>query len=507
MVSSIGRGGVSRCGQTRAWARAARILCVLAVVAAPLGFAPSALAAEDGWISGTVTDASTHAPIEGVEVCANPFGAYRGGRCAQSGRNGEYIVSELPAGTYDVQFLVGLENEHELDYASQYYSDKSHVSEAESVSVTAGQTTSGIDAAMLPGGKIAGVVTDAVTHASIEGIGVCTSGPPGEELGITTRCATTNSNGEYTLSPLVTGEYVVSFSAPFEGPLDYATQYYDGQSFYPQANKVAVTTGLTSASIDATMQPGGNITGRVTAAATGTALEGIEVCVLPVSQGGARERCAETNANGEYTVTQLAAGQDIVELASPFGKNKSYQREYDGGKMSYSEADPLTVEAGATVSGIDAALYLPGERPVNTSPAPVTTLSAGLTAAAPLITTTSSATTTPLVSLMASKLVVSGDAAPVPVTCGQAACQGSVELVVQVASKRHKGKTAVARKETLVLATGSFSLGAGRSGIVVLRLTAVGRRRLAHARRRPVAARLVVSVRGGRTVSESVVAG
>ncbi len=105
------------------------------------------------------------------------------------------------------------------------------------VSVTAGQTTSGINAAMLPGGTIAGVVTDAVTHASIEGIGVCTSGPQGEELGITTRCATANANGECTLSPLVTGEYVVSFTAPFEGPLDYATQYYGGQSFYPQATR------------------------------------------------------------------------------------------------------------------------------------------------------------------------------------------------------------------------------------------------------------------------------
>ncbi len=506
MVSSIGRGGVSRSGRTRAWVRAARALCMLAVVAAPLGFAPSALAAEDGWISGTVTDASTHAPIEGVEVCANPFGAYRGGQCAQSGSNGEYTVSELPSGTYDVQFLVGLEDEHELDYASQYYSEKVHVSEAEAVSVTAGQTTNGIDAVMQPGGKISGVVADAVTHASIEGIGVCTSGPLGEELGITTRCATTNANGEYMLSPLVTGEYVVSFSAPFEGPLDYATQYYDGQSFYPQANKVAVTTGLTASSIDAAMQPGGNISGRVTAAASGTALEGIEVCVLPVGQGGARERCAETNANGEYTVTQLAAGQDIVELGSPFGKNKSYQREYYGGKASYSEAAPVSVEAEATVSGIDAALYLPGERPVTTSPSPVTTLPAGLPAAAPLIRTTSPATAAPLVTVMAPKLVVSGSAAPVLVTCGQAACQGSVELVVQIAAERHKAKTSTARRQTLVLATGSFSLAEGGSGTIVLRLTAVGRKRLAHAKYHPIAAKLILSVKGGKTTTKSVLA-
>jgi hypothetical protein len=233
----------------------------------------------------------------------------------------------------------------------------------------------------------------------------------------------------------------------------------------------------------------------------------IGVCALPAGQEAFRERCAETNANGEYTLSPLKAGQDVIEFGSSFAGNKSYQPEYDNGKTSYSEADPLTVEAGATVTGIDAALYLPGERPVNTSPGPVTTLPASLTASTSLITTTSPAIATPLLTVMASRLVVSGGAASVHVACSQAACQGSIELVAQVAAKRHKGKTAVARKQTLVFATGSFSLGQGKSGTVVLRLTSVGRGRFAHARRRPLAVRLVVSVRGGRTVSESVLAG
>ena len=508
MVTSRMRG-ILLCWGVRAggWVARVGVFVVLAAVAGSVGFAPNALAAEDGRISGTVTDASTHEPIEGITVCARPVGEESGGLCAESGHNGEYTVPYLAPGAYHVGFLVVIPNEHELDYASQYYNDKSHRAEAEAVTVTAGQTTSEIDAAMLPGGKISGVVTDAVTQAPLEGVQVCADGTPEERSASTTRCDLTNASGEYTLSPFVTGDYVVGFEGPYGGPLVYVPQFYDNQQSEPQANLVAVTTGLTTSGVDVAMQRGGVIAGRVTAAATGAAIEGIGVCALPVGQESFRERCAETNANGEYTLSPLKAGQDVIEFGSSFAGNKSYQPEYDNGKTSYSEAGPLTVEAAATITGIDAALYLPGERPVNTSPGPVTVLPSGLTAsAAPLITATSPAITTPLLTVMASRLVVSGSAAPVHVACSQAACQGSVELVVQVAAKRHKGKTAVARTQTLVLAAGSFSLGQGKSGTVVLRLTAFGRKRLAHAKHHPIAAKLILSVKGGKTTTGSVLA-
>jgi Carboxypeptidase regulatory-like domain len=506
MVTSRIRDILLRWGvRAGGWMARVGVFVVLAAVAVSLGFASNALAAEYGQISGRVTDASTHDPIEGITVCARPAGEESGGLCAESGHNGEYTVPYLAPGAYHVGFLVVIPNEHELDYASQYYNDKSHRAEAETVTVTAGQTTSGIDAAMLPGGKISGVVTDAVTQAPLEGVQVCADGTPEERSASTTRCDLTNASGEYMLSPFVTGDYVVGFAGPYGGPLVYVPQFYDNQQSELQANLVSVTTGLTTMGVDVAMQRGGVIAGRVTAAVTGAAIEGVGVCALPAGQES-RERCAETNANGEYTLSPVKAGQDVIEFGWSFGENKSYQREYYNGKTSYSEADPLTVEAGATITGIDAALYLPGERPVNTSPAPVTALPSGLTAlATPLITTTSPAITTPLLTVVASRLVVSGSAAPVHVACRQAACQGSIELVAQVAAKRHKGKTA-ARKQALVLATGSFSLGKGRSGTVVLRLTGVGRKRLARAKHHPIAAKLILSVKGGKTTTRSVLA-
>jgi hypothetical protein len=111
----------------------------------------------------------------------------------------------------------------------------------------------------------------------------------------------------------------------------------------------------------------------------------------------------------------------------------------------------------------------------------------------------------PLVTLMTSKLVMSGGAATVRLGCGQATCQGSMELAVQV-PENAKGKTAADHKATLVLATGSFSLAEGKDGSVLLHLTSAGRQKLAHARHHPIAAKLILSVKGEKTTSVSVLA-
>ncbi len=73
-------------------------------------------------------------------------------------------------------------------------------------------------------------------------------------------------------------------------------------------------------------------------------------------------------------------------------------------------------------------------------------------------------------------------------------------------TKRRKGKQG-ASHTAVVLAKGSVSLGGDKSGTVVLRLTAAGRRRLAHAKRHPVAAKLTVSLSDGKRTTKSVLVG
>ncbi|MGD1056688.1 MAG: carboxypeptidase-like regulatory domain-containing protein [Solirubrobacteraceae bacterium] len=479
--------------------RGSRRLAVLVVVAVSLAFSPSALAAEEtGRITGTVTDASTHAAIEGIEICARPTGQEYGGQCAESSSSGEYTMPELSAGAYNVKFFVPpVGSGSGLDYASQYYSDRAHRSESAEVTVTAGNTTSEINAAMRAGGEIMGVVTDTSTHGAIGGIEVCVAGIEGERA----RCTVTDANGGYALSALVTGEYIVAFHPPYEGPLDYARQFYNHQASYLNATKVPVIAGSVTEEIDAAMQPGGNIAGQVTAAATGAAVAGVEVCALSISEGS-KQRCAFTDMNGEYTLSQLAVGQDAVEFGGQFELNLSYLREYYSDKASLSEANSVSVAAGVTVSDVNASLHATGEESIKPPPVVETALTSSVPTAAPLLETM------PLVTLMGSKLVISGNVASVRVVCSKAACRGSIELVAQAASKRHSGRAATARRETLVLATGSFALAEGKDDSVLLHLTAAGRKQLAHAsRRHPVTAKLTLSIQSGKTTTMSVLVG
>ncbi len=309
---------------------------------------------EGGHITGKVTSAVTKAAIKGIQVCATAEGGGEfGGNCTTTNAKGEYDVTRLATAKYKVEFLPPYESA--LNYLRQYYSGKSTAAEALPVSVTAGVTTTGINAAMQAGGQITGKVTDVVTKAAISGIHVCASPTSGEFF---SHCATTSASGEYDVVGMPTGEYRVEFS---EGGTKYVTQYYNGKSSFSEAQLVSVTAGGTTIGIDAAMQLAGKIAGKVTSATTKAALGGIQVCAQPAGGGGGFGRCASTNASGEYTISGLAASEYKVEFAPPFQSALNYLRQYYNGKSSSAEANAVTVSAGATTSAIDAAMQEGGE--------------------------------------------------------------------------------------------------------------------------------------------------
>ena len=72
---------------------------------------------------------------------------------AQTDASGTYTVTGLPAGTYKVQFSDA------SGYLEQWYNNKPDYESATEVQVSAGNTTTGIDARLIEGGKISGTVT------------------------------------------------------------------------------------------------------------------------------------------------------------------------------------------------------------------------------------------------------------------------------------------------------------------------------------------------------------
>ena len=67
---------------------------------------------------------------------------------------GFYTITGLPSDTYKIQFTSEVSG-----YAGEWYDNKADYASATAVSVTAGHTTTGIDAVLNPWGGISGTVT------------------------------------------------------------------------------------------------------------------------------------------------------------------------------------------------------------------------------------------------------------------------------------------------------------------------------------------------------------
>jgi hypothetical protein len=98
--------------------------------------------ARAGSIEGHVTLASSGTSLGSVNVCALGQSGTAVGCELSNSSSGKYTIRELPPGEYKVRFT-------KSSYGTQYYNGKATITEADPVTVTGGQTTEGIDAAMV----------------------------------------------------------------------------------------------------------------------------------------------------------------------------------------------------------------------------------------------------------------------------------------------------------------------------------------------------------------------
>jgi hypothetical protein len=192
-----------------------------------------------------------------------------------------------------------------------------------------------------PGG-IKGTVTGE-GGVPLSGIEVCAfSIGPVEEEG---ECAL-SAAGSYEIDGLPAGEYQVIF---FGSDQNYITQYYDGSLTWSGGTPVPVGVGVTG-EIDAELEKGATIGGRVTSLATGLPVAGVVVCVWSSDEVG--YGCAESDDSGAYVVKGLTPGLYEVEF---------WTGEIEGDLLSQLYAGLVPVAARQEVTGINAALQTGGQ--------------------------------------------------------------------------------------------------------------------------------------------------
>lgn len=135
-------------------------VAVLAVLVSVLVLAPvTAQVPATGAIEGRVTEWGTGLPIAGVTVTASSYSAV-------TDDNGEYHIADVST---NVQHKVSFDHP-EVAYTDAHYPDVANWLNATYLTVTAGETLSGIDAALQPEGVLIGRVRDEISQEPIAGI-------------------------------------------------------------------------------------------------------------------------------------------------------------------------------------------------------------------------------------------------------------------------------------------------------------------------------------------------
>ncbi len=545
--------GVWSAGRTR-WALAVLLGCVALLIAAP-----AALAGGTGRISGTVEASGKGVENVSVEVITSgrePVGF------ATTGASGKYEVTGLAAGSYKVEFVPSSGSV----YAPQFYEGKTSFSEATPVPVEEAKTKEKINAELHEGGSISGTVTG-VGAGGLEHVGVFVF-RAGEEPEFFGGFAVTGAAGEYKVTGLPAGSYTVEFYPESGFGLNFVPQYYEDAALLSEAKKVPVTEGTNTPGINAKLQEGGKISGTVTDAVTHKPLAKARIWAYETGGGEEGfEIFAETNASGEYTILGLASGTYRIEFEGPGESADEYITQYYSNEPSLASANLVTANQGSTTPGINAALLpkapLNTAGPVvSGTPAVGQTLScsngswtgepkptfthtwlrngvaiAGAAASTYVVQTVDQGTglackvtatnkhgnagavsntlavpvppllpppPKPAVKLLTPHIVVSGNSARVRISCANEICIGTIELTEQIVVRhRHHGRRR-SKRETVVLARGSYALNVGQSATISVRLTHAGKNQLAKARHHRLSATARVSVIGGATKYVSI---
>ncbi|HET7015066.1 MAG TPA: carboxypeptidase regulatory-like domain-containing protein [Streptosporangiaceae bacterium] len=293
-------------------------------------------------INGVVRGGSTHgALLKGICVFAVPRsenGFFYGYERAVTNSKGAYRLTGLTTGKYRLIYLRDCGNEGNFLEVTR------------TLSVIAGHVMNGVDTVLPVGAIIRGKVTDTHGHPVS---GICVSVSSGHGFA----SAKTAADGTYAAIALPSGSYKVFFAGGCRSTGSFAPQYYRGQVNAGSADPVIATAGHVTANINATMQPGGTITGVATDS-NGNRLN--KLCVEVQSPSEAQEGypfgSLQFTKDGLYTVQNLAPGDYAVNFGCFFGGKQLFASQWFRGRPDEGSSDFVSAPAGRVTSGVSAVM-------------------------------------------------------------------------------------------------------------------------------------------------------
>src|SRR5439155_282062 len=254
---------------------------------------------------------------------------------ATTDASGNYSIALATGSTVKIQFVPSVSPGGPA-YLPRWWNNKPDFASADAILVNTSVTN--INQSLTTGYRISGRVTDAANAA----VGV-----PGVFVGVVASLddpavpccvnyqAQTGVDGRYTLY-VRAGKYRINFQPPSTS--DFVIEYWNDKPDFASATVLDVT-GPTS-SIDAALDRGFAISGRVTDAVGGAAVQGSVVTINPQTCCQAFT-VVQTASDGTYSVT-VRPGSYKIGFYPPYGSD--FVGQYWNGKPDFGSADLVVVD-------------------------------------------------------------------------------------------------------------------------------------------------------------------
>jgi len=201
-----------------------------------------------------------------------------------------------------------------------------------------------------PATAITGKVTRDSDGQPVQGVQICAW----PFTGGSSSCATSQSDGTYTISGVAPGYLKVEASG-----VGYLTEYYNNAYDPNWATAVWSAAGQTTPNINFSMGAGGSISGKVFKSDGVTPLANVCVGAYMHQCGSNRYAGAQTDAGGAYTISNLPPQVYYLRTNASCTSPQHYQKEWyrsTGHTLICDQAEAVTVASGKNTPGINFSL-------------------------------------------------------------------------------------------------------------------------------------------------------